>query len=223
MKLAAVIASRGGDSAKTRFSGHLSSTDRDLLTQALLATMLCRLKDTGICLFVVSPTLHLLDLAERFGAQSIPQVYDTGLNAGFASARDAVLRRHPEATIALLPGDLPLISASDLRNILMTARSSSAMIVRSATASGTGALVLPASSSLRPEFGTDSFRRHMRQAFQKKERLAPAVSMSIARDADTPVQLAAMQPELLDGELPSWLRQTFDQLISKLNLAEGIS
>ncbi|WP_111765125.1 2-phospho-L-lactate guanylyltransferase [Nakamurella deserti] len=82
-----------------------------------------------------------------------------GLNETIAEGARLLTARGWTGPVAVLPGDLPFLTAADLAAALATAAGGPGVV---ADADGTGTTLLAAASSgeLRPQFGVGSYRRH---------------------------------------------------------------
>jgi 2-phospho-L-lactate/phosphoenolpyruvate guanylyltransferase len=189
----AVIAVRGGSSSKSRCAGALSPQDRAMLTQLMLEDMIdAAAKAPSVSrLWVVTPTPALAAIAGLRGARVIDQ-RGRGLNAAFALALAVVSAADPDAVIALLPGDLPLVQPSELETAIRLARSSAVVLSPATADGGTGAIVLQPGARPRLAFGPDSFARHQRGAATAGLSLAVFRAPGLGRDIDRPDDFAPL-------------------------------
>lgn len=187
-----VIAVRGGPASKSRLTDVLAPGQRDRLAAAMLQDMLAAIarRDGGDGVLVVTPDTGLADLARSLGAEAMDQS-TPGLNAAF---REGLAQAPGEAVVALLPGDLPLLRATDLDAVL--AQADDGAVVGVATPDGgTGALVLRARTPFDPQFGRDSFRRHREEARRRGLRFRTAFAPSLSFDLDRPDDIARVLAE----------------------------
>ena len=112
-----VIAARGGPGAKSRLSGRLDLARREALVEAMLTDMLAALAACPAVLrtYVTTPTPALARLAARSGAVVVLEHGPDDLNAAFDHARRRIAIGDPEATVVLLPGDLPRLDPGEGR------------------------------------------------------------------------------------------------------------
>jgi len=189
-----VIAVRGGAAAKSRCRGALGTRGCAELVNAMLADMLEALKAAqGVQrVHVITPTAAIADLAAEMGARVIREGRAQGLNEAFHQARREVARHRPEATLVLLPGDLPLLDPVELERTI-TLHSPEAVVLCPATGDGgTGALVLRADTPFAFAFGPRSFRLHI--AAVHSLGLTPRVvnARSLGFDFDSPADIATV-------------------------------
>jgi 2-phospho-L-lactate guanylyltransferase (CobY/MobA/RfbA family) len=97
----------------------------------------------------------------------------------------------PDALVALMPGDLPLIAAGDVEATLAMARRDRLVIVPSADG-GTGALVFPAGLALPLAFGRGSFGKHLQAAADLGLTSVVAGAETLAFDLDHPADFGAV-------------------------------
>ena len=180
-----VIAVRGGPHAKSRCAEALSRTDRAALTAVMLEDMLAAVAHcAGVSrTWVVTPTFDLADLARRRGASVIHQHRADGLNAALRLAISAVSEIAPYESLALMPGDLPLLRPEDLAASLMLTRTH-AVALAPCLDGGTGLIVLRSGAALMPAFGVRSFQRHAALAERRGLTVAVINARSLCNDID---------------------------------------
>ena len=190
-----VIAVRGGEAAKSRYGDLLAAEHRPAFVEAMLADMLGAIARAPSVarVRVVTPTPEIAALARAMGAEVVPEVETRGLNAAFGLGRERVARDDPDATVLLLPGDLPGLDPHDLEAVTAAAAPGRVVMVRAVRDGGTGVLAFPAGLDLPLAYGADSFARHRAGVralgLEPHEIRAP----SLAHDLDRP------------GDLREWL------------------
>jgi 2-phospho-L-lactate guanylyltransferase len=192
-----IIAVRGGPRAKSRCRAALGERGCAALVQAMLDDMLKAVAATPCVdrVYVVTPTKSLADLGRSRGASVISEETPFGLNSALAHAQRQVASENPDATLALLPGDLPWLEPGELRQALDLHDATSVVLVPATADGGTGAIVLRADLPLPLAFGVDSFRRHVAAAFTlgltPRVLSAPSLGFDIDRPADLEVARAS--------------------------------
>lgn len=190
MSAHAIIAVRGGHTAKSRLSGRLDGWQRAALVEAMLLDMLEILRSIQSIdkVWVVTPTPALANIAAEAGACIISDNGPGGLNSAFGQARDRISAEFPATATLLLPGDLPLLDANEVDALIRASSAHSIAIAPADYDGGTGALALPAQCSIPVAFGPDSFARHIAAAanhgFKTCIMQAPSLSLDIDRPAD---------------------------------------
>jgi len=188
-----VIAVRGGPGAKSRLSGRLDPERREALVEAMLADMLMALAGCPAVLrtYVTTPTPSLARRAARAGAVVILERETGDLNAAFDHARRRIATAEPDATLVLLPGDLPRLDPAELEACLEEAGPDRVVLAPASADGGTGGLVLRADVPLPLAFGPGSFGKHLAAA--RTLGLAAQVVRvpSLGFDLDRPADLDA--------------------------------
>ena len=134
---------------------------------------------------------EVLDLARSFGVHAIGQGGEPGLNRAAMRGCEQ-LRSHGALEILILPIDLPLVRALDLREIAALGRRHRMIICPDRNYVGTNALFLPSRTSLQFRFGGESCMAHWREA--QHCGLAPLIHFNprIAADVDVPEDLTGL-------------------------------
>jgi 2-phospho-L-lactate guanylyltransferase len=135
-------------------------------------------------------------LAARLGVECVS---DGGRawNAGLAHGR-ALLRR-PAAAVLYLAGDLPLVEPADIA-ALIAAGAEATVVVGRAHDGGTNALWVSPPAALEPAFGTPgSASVHAARAAGSGLHVTVLDRPGLARDVDTPRDLALVRALLADG------------------------
>ena len=187
-----VIAVRGGADAKSRCRRMLSAAERADLAQAMLGDMIdaarrcARVTDV----IVVTPTRAIAKFAGECGAIVFLEPAPLGLGPAFQRAGQRVARGNPRETLALLPGDLPLLAPSDLDRVLDAHHKGGVVIAPAFADGGTGAIVVEASARFDFSFGAGSFRRHLAAARRIGLRSRIVAAPTLSFDLDRPRDLA---------------------------------
>ena len=194
MKVAALIPVKGFRNAKQRLSPLLDAGDREALAEAMFRdvlrqVLLARRLDAT---FVVTGNEAVAAIALALGAEVIREAAERG-------ETDAVdfARRHLKAAgweaVLIIPGDMPLLCARDIDEILSQlpdgATAPFALLVPSHDRMGTNALLLAPPDIIKLRFGHDSFSYHMNQVSAQKLPLRFSENEHIALDIDEPKDL----------------------------------
>jgi len=191
----AVIAVRGGEGAKSRCGDLLDARGRDELVLAMLTDMVAALSASRRIdeIEVATPTADLADAARAAGASAWLEPQARGVNAAFEAARARLRAAVPDAVLAALPGDLPLIDAAELDTAFDLASRGKAVLAPALADGGTGAVVVQASAPFAFHFGRDSFRRHWAGALRAGLHPVRLDAPSLGFDIDRPEDLAALE------------------------------
>ena len=181
--------------AKQRLAPVADQLARTELAQAMLFDMLETLgtweRRPEIALVTSDP--FALDLARQFKLQVIADNANRGETDAIEMATRICESRGVQSTL-VIPGDIPLMQASELEAILQARPAEGSVLVPSADGRGTNAAWRRPAGLFPLRFGNDSFKPHLAAARATQK---PCVVLSlpgIALDADNPadlVQLAA--------------------------------
>jgi 2-phospho-L-lactate/phosphoenolpyruvate guanylyltransferase len=171
--------------AKGRLSAVLQPLERAALTLAMLEDVLdACMSQAGWQTWVVSPDEAVLEVSARRRAKPVPEE-DPGLLAAIHQVEEEVAGAD---ALAVVLGDLPLITAESLGTVLQTL--GPAVAVPSESDGGTNVLLRRPPLTIPARFGTDSFRKH-RQAAESRdlpfaEVRAPELAFDLDRPEDVP-------------------------------------
>lgn len=163
MKVHAVVPVKDLWETKSRLKPILDPGCRAGLTLYMMGRVIRTLHEAGVeevC--VVSPDRLVLEEAAGHGASTLRQE-GRGLNPALEEGRRWALDLGAPA-ILVLPADLPLLDAEDVREILDYAEKSSVVISPDAARIGTNALLLSPPDAIPFSFGIGSFGAHVRDA-----------------------------------------------------------
>jgi 2-phospho-L-lactate guanylyltransferase len=148
------------------------------------------IRETGIeDVCVVSPDRMVLEEAKKRGATPLLQE-SRGLNPALEEGRRRAMELGASALL-VLPADLPLLDAGDVRAVLHEAgEGPSAVISPDGGRTGTNALLIQPPDVLPFAFGTDSFEAHLGAARQRGLEVRICERSHLAFDLDTAGDLA---------------------------------
>ena len=178
-----------GENPKGRLSSMLDPAQRRQLQVAMLEDTLQTLIKAKMIghTFVVSSDSQVLEFVQRFGASSVPEPQDAGVNAAMERAIRATSSFERQL---MIPADLPLLYVEDLKAAPMLAREGAQVVVSpSETFDGTNMLLLARGVELPLHYDDDSFRKHFASAVQRKLRVAVYYSRGTGFDVDRPSDL----------------------------------
>lgn len=114
-----------------------------------------------------------------------------GLNAAIRQGVRLAMRRGARRVL-VMPVDLPRASGVAIGEVMRRARSGErCVIVTDRDEAGTNVLLMPARLDVHPQFGEDSFRRHLRSAQERGHATIALALPQLMQDLDTPADLAA--------------------------------
>jgi len=194
MKVSALIPVKGFRNAKQRLSPLLGAADRELLAEAMFRDVLREVtRARGLeAALVVTGNDKVAEIAAVLGAAVIREPVETGETGAVDFARLELKRAGREAVL-ILPGDMPLMRASDIEQVLAKvpngATAPFALLVPSHDRLGTNALLLAPPDVIKLRFGYDSFSYHMSQVSALGLPLRFFENEAIGLDIDEPTDL----------------------------------
>lgn len=194
MDIAALMPVKGFRNAKQRLSPLLSGPARELLAETMFRDVLRQvMRARGLTgTFVVTGDDKVAAIAAKAGAEVIHESAENGETSAVDFARLELKKTGCEALL-ILPGDMPLVQARDVEQILAQvpagAKAPFALLVPSHDRLGTNALLLAPPDLIELRFGYDSFTFHMSQVAAQGLPLREFENDAIALDIDEPTDL----------------------------------
>jgi len=174
--------------SKGRLAGTLSPAERAVLTMALLEDVLdACFRQPGWDVAVVSRDQAVLEVAARRGARPVAE--EGGSLLGAVRQVEATTRGR-SSELAVLLGDLPYLTAGELRHAL--ALPGPVVAAPALSDGGTNLLLRRPASVIPARFGRSSFAKHRWAAQRKGLKLVEARGPGLERDLDRPADLAAL-------------------------------
>ncbi|MFZ3070768.1 MAG: 2-phospho-L-lactate guanylyltransferase [Anaerolineaceae bacterium] len=183
------------DQGKSRLRALFSADELLQFNISLFQSTYFKLKDSPEIdrILVVSRDQQVLEWVTSWGGVSLPEKGPAGLNAAIAQGFAFILAEEP-GPVLILPTDLPLMMAEDLRLIFSFApQDPGALIVPDHRQAGTNALCLSRPDLLPPSFGLNSFHAHCALAEAMHLSLVVYLNRHIQHDIDTPEDLEAIR------------------------------
>jgi 2-phospho-L-lactate guanylyltransferase len=197
--------------AKSRLSQVLAPLERAALTLTMLEDVLdACLRMPGWQTWVISPDESVLEVSARRRARPVVEE-KSGLTSAIRQVQDEAAEAD---ALAVVLGDLPLLTAETLSRLLRTL--GPVVAAPSASQEGTNVLLRRPPMVIPPRFGTDSFRKHREAAELKELPFAVVHAPELSFDLDTPDDIA----QLLEWRRASRTRQACGEmgLAERLNL-----
>ena len=206
MNVAALMPVKGFRNAKQRLSPVLSCAARELLAEAMFRDVLRQVRlARGLAgTFVVTGDDTVGAIASAAGAEVIREKVENGETLAVDFAR-AELKRAGCESVLIIPGDMPLVRASDFEYVIaqvpIDAAAPFALLVPSHDRLGTNALLLAPPDVIKLRFGYDSFTFHLSQLTAQGLPACFIENENIALDIDEPRDLERfLSYGLKDGE-----------------------
>lgn len=179
--------------AKTRLSSVLTGLERGALTLAMLEDVLdAALSVAAWETWVVSPDEVALEIAAARGARPVPEQKPSLAHA--IRQVEAKAKEDGASALAVLPADVPLVTAETLHGALQTL--GAVVLARSAEGSGTSLLLRRPPRAIPARFGPDSFRRHVELAAERGLPVSVVERRELSFDVDRPADILTL---LADG------------------------
>ncbi len=190
--------------AKTRLASILLPQQRADLSRYLLRRTICLAHQVGEVV-VISTDSEVRQLAKQAGAWALVEA-GQGLNAALQQASEWAMA-HGSQTTLILPADLPLLSSSDLSNLVALGQQSVAVVIAPChRQDGTNALLLRPPNLIDFNFGVSSYHKHQQAAEMAGVESLIYQSATIALDLDYPDDLVQYKLSKA-GQKPEFLSQ----------------
>jgi 2-phospho-L-lactate/phosphoenolpyruvate guanylyltransferase len=194
MSLFAVVPVKDLWGTKSRLKPILNPGARAGLTLYMMGRVVSALLEAGVGrVCVVSPDPIVLDHASEKGAD-VQRQESRGLNPALEEGRWWALEGGASALL-VVPADLPLLEAEDVRGLLEEAprEEPSVLISPDGAYRGTNALLLRPPDALPFLFGEDSYEAHIRAAVERGLPVKVCEQPHFAFDLDTGEDLARLR------------------------------
>ena len=198
MSLWAIVPVKALHESKSRLRDVLTPVRRVELTREMLLNTLQELAEVPEIerTLVVSADSTVLALAQERGAEVIEERGSPSLNKALNQATAIASERQAEAVL-ILPADLPLLQAADVRDLIGRAQEPPVVLVSpDRKRSGTNALFVAPPGTIEYEFGPDSFERHIQRAEASGARVEIIELPTLGLDLDAPEDLEIYQDRI---------------------------
>jgi 2-phospho-L-lactate guanylyltransferase len=198
MNVLAVVPVKDLWGTKSRLKPILNPGARAGLTLYMMGRVVSALKEAGVeNVCVVSPDPVVLSEAREHAAASLLQE-SRGLNPALEEGRSWAMARGA-AALLVLPADLPLLEAQDVRAVLDEVSDEDSVVISPDGAhAGTNALLLRPPDALPFAFGAGSYEAHLRAARERGLEARICERPHLAFDLDTVEDLAYLD----EGKVP---------------------
>jgi 2-phospho-L-lactate/phosphoenolpyruvate guanylyltransferase len=208
--ICAVLPVKAPINAKQRLTGFLSPSQREALARLMFQEVfstLCTVRGLDR-IIVATSDQAVADHASRAGAT----VFEESEQRGHSHSADAAARRAMSlgaATVLLLPIDVPLVTNTEIEDLIQASERSSdrgVIIIPSSDGTGTNALVRTPPDAIASCFGPGSFRAHLDQAQQRGVAATVLRPAGLLFDIDTPEDVEELLRRAPDSRTARWLR-----------------
>ena len=179
--------------AKQRLAEVLTAEQRRSLAEAMLRDVLEALAqlEQPESISIVTGDAVATALAGDYGFDIIADHEDFGETAAIALATDVTASGGSDGVL-VIPADVPLITAVEIKAILDAAPESGTVLVAAADGRGTNAILRRPPSLFPARFGNDSFLPHLESARRAGFPVVILELSGVALDVDRPDDLAAL-------------------------------
>ncbi|MGH9514494.1 MAG: 2-phospho-L-lactate guanylyltransferase [Terriglobales bacterium] len=175
--------------AKQRLSSVLDQSARTELAQAMLSDVVAAIAEFDRDeVAVASSDAFAMELARRYGFEVIRDESNISETDAIEMATRTCEARGVQSTL-VIPGDIPLIEAADLRAIYDSSPKAGSVLVPSIDKRGTNAVLRRPASLFPLRFGSDSFMPHLAAAIATNQSCVVLSFLRIGLDIDTPEDL----------------------------------
>jgi 2-phospho-L-lactate guanylyltransferase len=198
---------------KSRLAGVFDDAERAELNRFLLGHMLdIAAEFPGLPqTVVISDGDDTLSIAREKGAHPLRHFGVRGLNPAVTKGV-ADIRSRGARQILVLPADLPLVGAGDLREFVSRGSRRSVVLCRDRRLAGTNAILLPSWASMRFCFGVLSYARHRHEISRCGLVLRLHDNRRIAADLDVPSDLDILRERTAT---PSSIRHMIERALRR--------
>ena len=187
MLATAIIPVKRFGAAKQRLLEMFDRPQRAALVKAMLSDVLLATSEASL-------VERLVVVTGEGRAERIALGHARRMTTPLEVLREPRDRGHPEAAtlVLLLPGDCPLLDATELDGALDRMGEGRVAVVPDRHGTGTNALLLSPADAIGPAFGPESCARHAERGRSAGYEVAIEQLPSLALDVDTPDDLAEL-------------------------------
>ena len=198
MSLWVIVPVKALHESKSRLRDVLTPEQREDLSQEMLINTLRVLAEVPEIMrtLVVSTDPTVLALAQENGAEALEEIGSPSLNKALIQST-AIASERQAQSVLVLPADLPLIRAEDVRALIEAAPTHPVVAISpDRKRRGTNALLVAPPGTIEYEFGPDSFERHVRSAKASGARVEIIELPTLGLDLDAPEDLEIYQDRI---------------------------
>jgi 2-phospho-L-lactate guanylyltransferase len=210
----AIIPMKDLAGAKMRLADVLGDVSRTELALAMLTDVIVACRESGCFdeVRVVSGDSEIFWHARELGAKPLAEPATlSGLNEGLTFAQRYMARRVAVSELVIVPADVPLVRADDLRTIVdALGADGPRMVIVRARDNGTNALAMRPAEAVPMRFGQDSADRHVEAARAAGIEAVEIGNDRLAFDVDAAEDVEALASLPVGAATAGWLAARAD-------------
>lgn len=173
---------------KSRLKRLLTQEQRKYLILKMLEFVINACIEAGLGkVYVIGSDPEVEALVKQKGLSFMPDTWH-GLNESIEGAVNMLCSKHVEGFV-IFPCDLPLLLPEDVKSIERLLECNDVVISPSFGLKGTNALAMKEAHTIKVQFGTSSFIKHVSSAKARGKKLAIYASLGVCLDVDLPKDL----------------------------------
>jgi len=191
---------------KSRLAGTLDATQRKLFSIVMLEAVLSAIEHAGLApaCHVVSSDEEALGVARNAGGTAVFEGGNRGVNAAVSLG----MRRARANRYLILPADLPLLSSSDLKQVMALAAQGADMVISpSRLMDGTNLLLFADGREVPLSYDSNSFWGHLGAAASLGYSVAVYTGRGVVLDIDTVADLTLLAGLWRGGRAAAFARE----------------
>lgn len=208
MTHAALIPMKSLAGAKMRLADVLDARQRSELSLAMLTDVISACMESGCFerVAVISDDSDVFWHARELGATPIAApAMVSGLNADLTFGQRYLARRVAVAELLVLPADLPLLRAEEVRRVVAAVPEAGGVVVVRSTDGGTNALALRPPEAIGMHFGERSADAHLAACLAAGVTAVELADERIAFDVDSAEDVAGLAAMQVSAATRGWV------------------
>ena len=213
----ATVPYKGTFNSKSRLSAEFTAEERANLVHAMLEDVLTRLTSSQLFdnVLLISKASDAPEIASRFGI-SVYKEEANNLPDALSEASEWMCTKHKVSTVFIVPGDVPLISASDLAHAI--AKHKNVTVIPDKHSIGTNGLICSLPNQFEYVFDGKSFLPHINAATKRGLHPVPLKLPSFFLDIDTKDDIRA----LINSSEPSRAKSYLESIDADARLSKSL-
>ena len=182
--------------AKTRLRKDLSDLDTEYIVKIMLEDVLEQVSKSKIAekKFILTADEEAIKIAKKLNIEILKEKNQISESSSVDKA-SSFLKKEGASGVLRLPGDIPLVTASDIESILEVGiKKKSSVLVPSESKTGTNAFYKYPPDVISSSFGANSFNKHVESFKKQKIKYEVLEVKNIGLDIDSLEDLKNLNP-----------------------------